>query len=563
MDAIIEYAQTNIVLLLFLIVGVGNLVGKVKVAGIALGPTTGVLLFGILVGLLHFEVPPIIKAVFFTLYLFALGTMIGPGLVRVITSRASINYLIMSLCTVVLMVVSVFLVAKAFDLNNIVVAGLSAGAMTTSAVLAAAQGLISAGGVTLPDGMSVREAGNLLGSSYAITYLYGTFGLIVLVKLAPRLVGKNLSVEAAKLDSNADGGVDLGNRAGAIRAFAVTRPAYIGKTIADMETTVARQEADRGMPTLIEKVIRNGEPVQLGPELTFQEGDVVAVWATPGILAFGTDRIGEEVTDPAVLSLELASAEVVVTNRQLERETLVELWPQHGRGVTLERMARHGEDFPVRRDVRPERGDVLFVSGPKRQVESFTEHVGYAVKNQLDTDLVTLGIFLAVFGALGTISVTVYGITLAVLGGAGIGALLGGAILGWLRSRSPIWGSIAAPAATGISKIGIGMFMASVALGAGGTIVSVLQTQGPKLVLAGMIVTTVCTLGTFLFGHFVLRLNVVDNAGATCGSMTGGAAIGEVCKDANSSVPAVSFALGATLQNVTFTIVALILMSVL
>ena len=66
-----------------------------------------------------------------------------------------------------------------------------------------------------------------------------------------------------------------------------------------------------------------------------------------------------------------------------------------------------------------------------------------------------------------------------------------------------------------------------------------------------------------LFGHFVLRLNVADNVGATCGSMTGGAAIGEVCKDANSSVPAVSFALGATLQNVTFTIVALVLMNIL
>jgi putative transport protein len=177
--------STNIVLLLFLIVGVGNVIGKLKIAGIALGPTTGVLLFGILAGLLHFEVPPIIKAVFFTLYLFALGTMIGPGLVHVVTSKASINYLVLSVCTVVLMAASIFLVARVFDLNNIVVGGLSAGAMTTSAVLAAAQGMVSAGGITLPDGMNASEASNLLGSSYAITYLCGTFGLIVLVKQSP------------------------------------------------------------------------------------------------------------------------------------------------------------------------------------------------------------------------------------------------------------------------------------------------------------------------------------------------------------------------------------------
>jgi hypothetical protein len=45
--------------------------------------------------------------------------------------------------------------------------------------------------------------------------------------------------------------------------------------------------------------------------------------------------------------------------------------------------------------------------------------------------------------------------------------------------------------------------------------------------------------------------------------MTGRAAVGEVCKDTNSSIPAVSFALGATSQNVTFTIVAAVLMSVI
>ena len=146
---------------------VGNLLGKLRIGGITLGPTTGVLIFGILVGLLHFQVPPIVKVVFFTLYLFSLGTMIGPGLINVVTSKASLNYLVMSLCTIVLMVGSVVLVARLFELNNVVVGGLVAGAMTTSAVLAAAQGLVSGGGLNLPDGMNIAEASSLLGSAYA------------------------------------------------------------------------------------------------------------------------------------------------------------------------------------------------------------------------------------------------------------------------------------------------------------------------------------------------------------------------------------------------------------
>ena len=140
--------------------------------------------------------------------------------------------------------------------------------------------------------------------------------------------------------------------------------------------------------------------------------------------------------------------------------------------------------------------------------------------------------------------------------------MLGGAVLGWLRSRRPLWGSVAAPAIDAIQSLGIGLFMSAVAIGAGGTIVQVIQSQGPKLILAGAIVTTFCTFATFLFGHFVLRLNVAENAGATCGAMTG-VAIDEVVKDAKSGVPAIGYALPGAVNNITFTIVALVLMSIL
>jgi putative transport protein len=561
MEAIVEYAQTNIVLLLFLIVGLGNLVGKLKIGSIALGSTTGILVVGILIGMLHFDVPPIIKAVFFTLYLFALGTKIGPGFVNVLTSKASIKYLVMCLSTVVLMAVSVFFVAKAFDLNAVVVGGLSAGAMTTSAILAASQGALVSGGVPLPDGMSASDASNMLASSYAITYLYGTFGLIILVKIAPMLIRKDVAAEAAKLDTAGGGEVDLGNRGGSIRAFRMTLDKYVGKSVADMEATAAEREADKGLPTLVEKVIRDGELLDVTPDLVFQSGDVIALWATPGILVFGTETIGEEVTDSSVLRISLMSAELVVTSKELEGTTLLDLVREHGRGVTIERMARNGEDQPIRADIKLIRGDVLFVSGPTRQVEAFEKIVGYVVTDQLETDLVNVGIFLAVFGALGTITVTAFGISLSLLGGASIGAMLGGAILGWLRSRSPRLGTIAAPAADALCNIGLGLFISAVAIGAGGSIVSVIQSLGPKLILAGVIVTTTCTLGTFLFGHFIMRLNVAENAGTTCGCMTG-VAIGEVMKDAKSSVPAIGYALPSALQNVLFIAVALILMNI-
>ena len=49
---------------------------------------------------------------------------------------------------------------------------------------------------------------------------------------------------------------------------------------------------------------------------------------------------------------------------------------------------------------------------------------------------------------------------------------------------------------------------------------------------------------------------------ATCGAMTG-VAIDEVVKDAKSGVPAIGYALPGVVNNLTFTIVALVLIAIL
>ena len=532
METIIQYAQDNIVLILFLNVGLGYLVGKLKIGSVGLGSTTGVLIVGIIIGLLHLEVQSIIKSVFFTLFLFTLGVKIGPGLVNVLLSRASLKYLIICLFSGGLLTAALRLTANLFGLSNVVTGGLAAGAMTTSAALAASQAAVSSGGIGLPAGMQAEQAANLLGSAYAITYLYGTFGVIVLLKLCPKLVGKNIAKEAALVEAKADAKVEVGGGGGAIRAWKLTNPRYIGKGIADLEAGAATRDADKRLPTLIEKVLRDGQPLPLDSDLKLQEGDVVAVWATPGVLVVGSEVIGEEVTDHAALAVELLSAELVLTNKEFEGRTLADLVRNHGRGVSVERMVRQGNDLPLRGDLELVRGDVVFVSGPTRQVKRFAEVVGYLVTDQLVTDLVSLGLFLAVFGALGTISVDVMGITLSILGGVPIGALLGGAILGWLRSRSPMLGTVSAPAADALASLGLALFIAAVAIGAGGTLIEVLKTFGLSLILAG----------------------------ATCGAMTSGAAIGEVIKDSKSFVPAIAFALPSALNNVIYTIVVLVVM---
>lgn len=65
----------------------------------------------------------------------------------------------------------------------------------------------------------------------------------------------------------------------------------------------------------------------------------------------------------------------------------------------------------------------IYASGPQRQFDAFAEQVGYVVNDQLAANLVTLGIFPALFGVPGTISMTISGITVSIPGGAAMGSI--------------------------------------------------------------------------------------------------------------------------------------------
>ncbi|WP_299482216.1 TrkA C-terminal domain-containing protein [uncultured Roseibium sp.] len=559
MEAAISYLQTNVVILLFLVIGLGYLVGKLSVFGIGLGPTTGILIVGLILGLANFEIPGIVQGLTFTIYLFVLGTMVGPALVRVFTSPAAIQYLLMCLFVAVAAGLSVYFVSVLFGFNNVVAGGLTAGAVTTSAVLAAAQGSVLAGSVALPEGMGAAEAGNILASAYAITYLYGTFGLIVLIKICPMLVGKDIAEEAAKLE----GGKAAPKKriAPSVRAWRLTLPKYVGRPAGELLTNVIARREEGALPSL-EQVLRNGKRLDITDDMKLEEGDILTFLAPSHLLKLGNETLGEEVSDDDALAIPMNSAEVVVTNADHVGKKLSELLQQHGFGISVDRIVRLGDEMPIDdEDLELFAGDVLFVSGSARRVEAFAQEAGYKVENQMTTDLMNMSFFLAAFAALGTITVTVAGVAIPPLGGSAMGAMFGGAFLGWLRTRSPAVGSVSAPAANALSDLGLSVFIAAVAIGAGGSLIATFQAFGFSLVLAGIIVTTFCTISTFLFGHFILRMNVAENAGATTGAMTG-VAIAEVCKDAKSSAPAVAFGLPGAVSSLTFIVVGLIILAI-
>ena len=67
---------------IFLTLGLGALIGRIRVKGFSLGVVTSVLLVGVLMGQLKIPIGSTLKPVAFLLFLFAIGYKVGPPFFR-------------------------------------------------------------------------------------------------------------------------------------------------------------------------------------------------------------------------------------------------------------------------------------------------------------------------------------------------------------------------------------------------------------------------------------------------------------------------------------------------
>lgn len=82
MNWFVDTLRENPSIAIFLTLGIGFLIGKLKYKTFSLGTVTSVLLVGVLVGQLDIPISGPVKSVFFLLFLFAIGYSVGPQFFR-------------------------------------------------------------------------------------------------------------------------------------------------------------------------------------------------------------------------------------------------------------------------------------------------------------------------------------------------------------------------------------------------------------------------------------------------------------------------------------------------
>ncbi len=558
----VEALRHTPALAVFLTIGLGFLLGKVKVKGIALGTVTSVLIIGVLVGQMDINVGGPLKSVSFLLFLFCIGYSVGPQFFRSLRGDGLKEVLFAVVVCVMILGASLG-AAFLFGLNPGQAAGMMAGASTASPVVGAAEDTLN----SLPgDPQTLAAMAEAIPVCYAMTYVFGTLGAVWLLGyVGPAMMGgidkvKAMTRELEKTLSPA-GGADPASfnacRPVAFRAY-VTDGKWMSSshTVAELEN----EFMGLGRRVTVERIERadgSGRIDAIAPDTVINPGDTVALAGRREMMVSDNDWLGHEVPGVELLNFPVEDVDVTVS-RHCPATTISELFEKEWMdGVDIKSLKRNQIALNPLEHTTLKHGDILELVGMKKNLDRAAKEIGYADPRTFVTDFVFIGVGILLGGLLGALSVKIGNVPVSL--GASGGALVVGLIMGWLRSKRPVYGAIPKASLWVFNNLGLNMYIAVIGIASGPSFISSFAEVGPKIFVAGLIVTLVPLFLAILIGHKLFKFHPAVTLGCCAGARKTTAGLGAVQERLGSTVPALGYTITYAVSNTLLIIFGIIL----
>jgi putative transport protein len=536
----------------FLTLGLGFLIGRIKVKGFGLGTVVGTLVVGMIVGQAHIEVPTFARTLFFLLFMFGTGYHVGPQFF-VTLRRGGLGMVMLSLTFAFVGLIMVVLVSWFLKLDAGFTGGLLSGALTQSSVIGTASDAIH--NLPLPEDQRALLISHVPVGD-AVTYLFGTIGVtILLTKVFPAIMRVSLKDECKKFEQELGASLDTPQGQSAfeaaiyvdVQAFRVTNRAVVGMSVAEL-----LKGADERAH--VARVRRGKDIFTPDANLTLELDDVVVLSGPREELLRLGKNIGEQVVDAAAMQVPFQARTIIVTNSRavgLTRSELRALDEKGGAGLHVRRVLRQGQPVPLLPKTVLERGDAVEMIGTVENLDRATALLGVADIPTDKTNFVLMGLAIALGAIIGAFAIHIKGIALGM--GTGGGALLAGLFFGWLQTRYPALGRIPSPAIWLMENLGLNTFIALVGIAAGPHAVEAIQSSGWQLLLASVVVATVPHAITFALGWYGMGLNAGQLMGALSGAGTITAGLQSLVDESESSVPVLGYTVPFAINNILLT----------
>ncbi len=522
------------IIVLFAVIAVGLLFGRLRLAGVSLG-TSGVIFSALAAGYLGYGVPGGVGTIGLVLFAYGVGITAGPGFFASFRQQGK-KFAVLALVLVALAAAVTWILALLFDLPPDLAAGMFAGALTSTPGLAAV--------------MESLPAGSQAPVGYGIAYAFGVLGVVLFVQLLPRV----LSIDLDELGRSLAAKNSSRRKIQRVLVEAVN-PAVIGKRVSELEMVAEANcqitrvlEGDRLVPVNKDHVIREGDHLWLiGREFRLE----------PVVTMIGrrSDR-----TD-YVVDTDRLQRRIVATARALVGKSLGELRLLSTHGVTVSRVARHEVEFVPDPDDIVQWGDALTVVGKPEDLDAFADYAGHREKSFDQTDLISLALGLLLGVVIGSVSFGLGGesFSLGLVGGPMLVAL----VVGHFGKIGRIYGSLPRASRLLMMELGLVFFLSAAGIEAGGQLVEVLQLHGTSVVVAAITVAMFPMAIGVLVARLVLGLNFLQVLGGVCGGMTSTPGLGVLASKTDSEIPTISYAAAYPVALILMTVVGHLLVAFL
>ncbi|TWB04619.1 aspartate-alanine antiporter [Bradyrhizobium stylosanthis] len=538
-------------LALFLVIAAGYWIGSFKIGTFSLGPVTGALFAGLVVGhFAHVPVSGMTKSFLFLLFLFGVGYLVGPQFVQTM-KRDGLKPMLLAVVVCLTGLATAIVVAKVLRLDPGFAAGLMSGSLSQSAAMGTATDAIN--GLAIPEVQRARFVSHVAVAD-AVTYIFGYAGVILFVtQVAPALLKIDLRAEALKLEetlgvTRTKPGLASAWRKFELRAYRLDAGSpLVGITVAAAEARIPEHRL------FIHRIRRGERLLEADPGTVLAAGDLIALSAPREVIIALVSPRADEVEDRELLDIPLISADVILINPKLAGTTLEaasrESW---ARALYLRSLSRGDQQIPVGAGVVLQRGDLLRIVGPEPIVQTAAKSIGAIVAPSTSIDFIVLGLAIFVGGLVGTLlTFSVGGVNISL--STSVGTLLAGLFVGALRTRYPLFGQIPDGAISLMTSLGLAAFVGLTGIHAGPIFLSAIREAGIGLLLGGVAVTLLPQIVGLCFGHFVLRMNPILLLGGLTGAQTVTAAMAALQERAGSPVPVLGYTPAYPVANILLT----------
>jgi putative transport protein len=507
MEQFVALLTASPLLTLFLVAGLGFLLGQVNLFGFRLG-VAGVLFSGLVIGALcqHLTIPSMMGTMGLALFVYAMGLQSGSSFFGSLRVRG-LKFAALAVIVLVGSFGMMLAWATLLHLTREQAAGLFTGATTNTPAL----------------GVVLQIVHNSLpAETYSIAYPFGVVGIFICFHFAKILIRPQLGASAHK---------SLAKE----RNFRITNPAVSGMTGDELY----KQFGDLGFR--ISRILHEGKMIVASADARLHLGDhVVAIGGEESL------RKAEELLGDSLLShieidrTEIDYRRIIVSNRQIVGHTIHKLLHEMPVPCSITRMRRGDEDIVPTLDTCVNYGDRLRVVARRESLREATRFLGDSIRGTAEMNFASLGLGLVLGALVGMVPIPIPGLGSLHLGFGG-GPLVVALVLGHLERTGPFTWTMPTSAGLTLRQLGLLLFMAVVGINSGPGFVETFLKNGPLFLVAGACVTLSVSIPALLIGYRLFRLPFAELLGFVAGIHTESAAVGFASRMISSEEPEISY----------------------